>query len=210
MLAFLPFAAFTGTPKRAPARQWSDAELVEAMAQGDSDTALEAFYQRFGGLVMAVAQRILGSSAEAEEVAQEIVFELWRRAPQYESGRAAVSTWVATVARSRCLDAIRARNRRPKGSASLDQATIPPAPADLRPDEMAAQGQRRDLVRAALAELNDSQREVLELSYFAGLSHGEIAKRLEVPLGTVKSRILSGMRTLRRHLSDIASEEDAR
>ena len=90
----------------------ADRALVEAMAAGDSQGALSEFYARFGGVVMAVLQRILASQAEAEELLQEVFLELWRRAPSYDPGRAAVSTWVVTIARSRGIDALRARQRR--------------------------------------------------------------------------------------------------
>ncbi|HLU66453.1 MAG TPA: sigma-70 family RNA polymerase sigma factor [Kofleriaceae bacterium] len=185
-----------------------DAELVAAMAAGDSGAALEAFYRRFGGLVLGLAERILASRAEAEEVLQEIFFELWRRAPQYDPERASVTTWVATVARSRALDARRARARRPAGQAAgeASEQALGPAPAAERPDEQAASAQRRAAVRRALTRLSDEQRQALELAYYEGMSHSEIAERLSLPLGTVKSRILAAMKVLRGGLASLGKE----
>jgi RNA polymerase sigma-70 factor, ECF subfamily len=182
----------------------AEADLVARMAAGDTGAALEAFYQRFAGLVLTVTTRILSSRAEAEEVLQEIFFELWRRAPQYERGRASVTTWVLTIARSRALDARRARARRPSGGG--EESAIPPAPEEERPDERTLAQQRSVAVHAAIGRLTPEQREAVELAYFDGLSHSEISARLNLPLGTVKSRILSAMRLLRGGLAELGGE----
>jgi len=187
-------------PRPHPRERAEDAELVAAMAGGDSAGALERFYHRFGGLVLGVVQRILASRAESEEVLQEIFFELWRRAPQYDRERASVTTWVVTVARSRALDARRARARRPsaqKASGEGSEAMAAPAPEGDRPDLQTVASERREAVRSAIGRLSAEQREALELAYFEGLSHSEISERLGLPLGTVKSRILAAMKVLR-------------
>jgi RNA polymerase sigma-70 factor (ECF subfamily) len=180
-----------------------DIEIVRAMAAGDSGAALTRFYQRFAGTVMALLLRMLGSRAEAEELLQEVFIELWRRAGQYDPGRAAVSTWVVTIARSRALDALRARARR-GGDMHLSAEDVSmAAPSETRPDQMIASSSRNEAVHRALAEISEPQREVLELSYFEGLSHSEIAERLSLPVGTVKSRILGAMKTLRTVLAPV-------
>jgi len=135
--------------------------------------------------------------AEAEELLQEVFLELWRRAPQYDPKRAAVSTWVMTIARSRALDLLRAKKRRHADKQVPSEDAVLPAPSKDRPDELAAASQRSKAVREALGKLSDVQREVLELSYYGGYSHSEIATKLDIPLGTVKSRILAAMRVLR-------------
>jgi RNA polymerase sigma-70 factor (ECF subfamily) len=182
----------------------AEADLVARMAAGDTGAALEAFYRRFAGVVLAVANRILSSRAEAEEVLQEIFTELWRRAPQYERERASVTTWVLTVARSRALDALRARSRRPGGAG--EESAIAPAPDEERPDERALAQQRSAAVRSAIGRLTPDQRQAVELAYFDGLSHSEIAARLNLPLGTVKSRILSAMKLLRGGLAELGED----
>ena len=184
----------------------SDADLVAAMAAGDRDVALAAFLARFGGLVMAVALRILESRAEAEEVFQEIIIELWRRAPDYDPGRASVSAWVSTVARSRSLDAYRARSRRLPLDAGLSREESA-APAAERPDEKVDAFRRRQEVHSLLQALSAVQRQALELAYFHGLSHSEIAEFLDLPLGTIKSRVRAGVRALRHSLAELRGGE---
>jgi RNA polymerase sigma-70 factor (ECF subfamily) len=185
----------------ARARADEDVALVRAMADGDANEALTEFYERFSGIVMAVLNRILSSRAEAEELLQEVFLELWRRAPDYDRKRAAVSTWVVTIARSRGIDALRARQRRGGDRHQPVEDTPMRAPAHERPDERAAESQRSRAVHAAMAQLTDVQREALELSYFRGLSHSEIASQLAIPVGTVKSRIIAGMKVLRGALA---------
>jgi RNA polymerase sigma-70 factor (ECF subfamily) len=175
--------------------------MVQAMAAGDAGAALARFYDRFAGPAMALLQRVVGSRAEAEEILQDVFVELWRRAGEYDAARGAVSTWVMTVARSRALDALRARQRRGGGRQVPAEMVTLPAPAQDRPDELAVGRQRSEAVHEALAQLTDPQREALELSYFEGLSHSEIATRLGAPIGTVKSRISSAMKLLRGALA---------
>lgn len=184
-----------------------DAALVQRMARGDRGPALEEFYARYAGLAMALLLRILGSRAEAEELLQELFVELWRRAPQYDPARASVGTWVTTIARSRGLDALRARRRRFRDQEVPSDDVSVPAPADQRPDEQVSQSQRSEAVRAALADLSPDQRQVVEYSYFRGLSHTEIANELGIPVGTVKSRILAAMKLLREAMQKVGEAE---
>lgn len=199
----VPVAQAASTSPASQPTPQGDIEIVRAMAAGDSGGALTKFYQRFAGTVMGLLVRMLGSRAESEELLQEVFIELWRRAAQYDPGRASVSTWVVTIARSRALDALRARARR-GGDMHLQAEDISvAAPSEMRPDQMIASSSRSAAVHRALAEISAPQREVLELSYFEGLSHSEIAERLSLPVGTVKSRILGAMKTLRTVLAPV-------
>jgi RNA polymerase sigma-70 factor (ECF subfamily) len=176
-----------------------DAALVEAMAAGER-RALDELYGRYAARVMALLVRMLPSRAEAEERLQDVFLELWRRAPQYDRSRAAVSTWVITVARSRALDTLRSRARRRADAQVPSEDAQLAAPESDRPDRRAEEAMRRQRLARALEALSPEQRQVLDLSYFAGRSHSEIAAELALPLGTVKSRIIGGMKVLRQVL----------
>jgi RNA polymerase sigma-70 factor (ECF subfamily) len=177
------------------------ADLVAAMAAGNSGPPLNAFYAQYASTVLALLMKMLGSRAEAEEILQEVFVELWRRAPQYDSARGSVIAWVVTVARSRALDALRARTRRHGDSQMQFFSQKHGLGTDGgRADVLVSSTRWHQALRQAFKRLNEDQRAVLELSYFAGKSHGEIAEVLNLPVGTVKSRILAGMRELRTML----------
>lgn len=167
------------------------------MAAGDSDSALSAFYSQYGSMVLALLVKMLGSQAEAEEILQEVFVELWRRAPEYDRRRGSVVGWVVTVARCRALDALRARSRRHGDRRSEYSEGQVLVTEGGRPDVLVSSTRWHRALRQAFAKLNADQRAVLELSYFQGMSHGQIAEVLGLPVGTVKSRILAGMRSMR-------------
>ena len=185
----------------ADARPTDPKELVAAMAGGDSGAPLKEFYALYSSTVLALLMKMLGSRAEAEEILQDVFVELWRRAPQYDSSRAGVVAWVVTVARSRALDALRARKRR-HGNDQMQFFSQKHGPNTTggRPDVLVSSTRWHQALREAFKRLNEEQRSVLELSYFMGMSHGQIAETLNLPVGTVKSRILAGMRELRAML----------
>ena len=176
------------------------AEIVAAMAAGDSGPALNAFYQQYASMVLALLMKMLGSRAEAEEILQEVFVELWRRAPQYDPKRGSVVAWVVTVARCRALDAIRARSRRHGNKQSEYTEGDALVTEGRRPDVLVSSTRWHQALRQAFQRLSGEQRAVLELSYFQGMSHGQIADTLGLPVGTVKSRILAGMRSMRTML----------
>ncbi|HVO31304.1 MAG TPA: sigma-70 family RNA polymerase sigma factor [bacterium] len=178
-----------------------DAELLHRAARGEA-AALLALYDRHGGLVLALAQRILGNRDEAEEVMQEAFVRAWQEAESYDPSRAGFRAWICTIARNRALDLLRRRATADRvATASADPAPEPVA----SPESDVADARERERVRAALAALPGPQRQALEMAFFEGLTHTEIAEKLATPLGTVKTRIFDGMRRLRALLDGGAS-----
>ena len=181
----------------------ADSDLVATAARGD-EHGLGQLYDRYGAVLYAVAYRIVGQRADAEEVVLEAFAQAWREAPRFEAGRGSVAGWLTMIARSRALDLIRARSRRERitATAAADRPETPPAMGAFRADPASAveHDERRQQVRQALDTLSPPQRQAIELAYFEGLSQTEIAERLEEPLGTVKTRVRLGMQKLRECL----------
>jgi RNA polymerase sigma-70 factor (ECF subfamily) len=168
-----------------------DIELIEEAARGEAD-ALSALYDRFSGLLLTMAIRMLGDRAMAEDLVHDVFMEVWRNASRYDRSRGTVRTWVLVRLRSRALDRLRSASSRRE--VPTDDVTPREAAPDL---EDPALEPDRAAVRVALAELPEEQRKVLELSYFHGLSSSEIAERMGSPLGTVKSRTAAALAKLR-------------
>jgi RNA polymerase sigma-70 factor, ECF subfamily len=167
-----------------------DAALVTAMARGDRD-ALSRLYERHSGLLLGLAMRIVRDRREAEDLLHDVFLEAWRSAKDFDPKRGRVRTWLAIRMRSRALDLQKsARVSRNAGDGGLE----------LLVDDTANTSPDHARVRQALAELGPDQRKVLELAYFEGLSCTEIAARIEIPVGTVKSRVAAGLDRLRGHL----------
>lgn len=178
-----------------------DAELVHQLARGDSE-ALKILYDRYASHILALLQRMLGSAAEAEEQLQEVFVVLWREASRYDASRGSLRAWMYTMARRRALDVIRARGSRPQLGAEEDASSrMIAVRADETPELSASANQRASAVSQALLALPPKQREVLDLAYFQGLSQYEIAARLGVPVGTIKSRVRDAMIRLRTPLA---------
>jgi RNA polymerase sigma-70 factor (ECF subfamily) len=181
----------------------ADGELVARAAQGE-ERAIGALYDRYGAVLYAVAYRIVGQRADAEEVVVEALAQAWRDAARFEAGRGSVAGWLTMIARSRALDLVRARGRRDRitASAAADRPDTPLAMGEAGPDPGGAldHDERRRQVRQALETLSPPQRQAIELAYFEGLSQSEIAERLQEPLGTVKTRVRLGMQKLRECL----------
>lgn len=190
----------------------TDRDLIARAAAGDED-AVGTLYDRYGAVLYAVAYRVVGQRADAEEVVLEAFAQAWREAPKFDASRGSVPAWLTTIARSRALDLVRARTRRDRITASAAAGDPDRAPAmgswTGDPTARLDEGERRQQVAAALDELSPPQRQAIELAFFEGLSHSEIAERLHEPLGTVKTRLRLGMQKLRDTLRPFFFERGA-
>jgi len=176
-----------------------DRAAFDRMAAGDQD-ALAEIYDRHGRLVYSLAFRILRDQSDAEDVVQDVFSQAWRQASRYDASRGSVLGWLLTLTRSRAIDRLRGRRSRPEPStdeSALNSIPDPAAPADVQ----AASAAQATHLRAALDGLTVLQRVAIELAFYEGLTHAEIAERLELPLGTVKTRIRQGLLKLRDRLA---------
>jgi len=180
----------------------SDEALVALVARGD-DGALGELYDRYGRVAYGVALRVLRDATLAEDAVQEAFVALWRTAARFVPERARASTWLLTLVHRRAVDAVRHEQRR--RTEPLEQASDP---VTAGADDDALLRFERERVQSALAQLPDPQREALELAYFGGFTQAELADRLGQPLGTIKSRMFSGLRRLAELLGD-GEQEDA-
>ncbi len=176
----------------------ADRRAVERMALGD-EAALAGLYDRYAGPLYALACRIAGERADADEVVLDTFQQAWRDASRFRADRGSVAAWLTMICRSRALDLVRARGRRDRAvsravaAAADDAPAMGAGPAANDPES----GERRQVVAAALASLSGPQRQAIELAFFGGLSHSEIAETLNEPLGTIKTRVRLGMQKLR-------------
>jgi RNA polymerase sigma-70 factor (ECF subfamily) len=177
-----------------------DSYLVGRISAGDQQ-AFARFFDLHSPAVLGLLFRILGGRGEAEEVLQEVFLQVWQQADRYEPGRSTARGWLLMLARSRALDRLRrveARSRREHEAVS--DAAYPKVASPVG-TEMLESAERRERINAALNLLSAEQRKCIELAFFEGLTHSQIAEQLAAPLGTVKSRILLGMNKLRHALS---------
>lgn len=181
--------------------QSGDAELLSRLRMGDVE-ALETLYLRYSGYVYALALRVLANGQEAEEATQDVFWRLWKGQLEYRPERGRFSTWLFAVTRNRAVDALRRAGRRPSTQPLSGEA---PDDATDSPEETAYLGERRRQLATALGELPSAQRQALELCYFSGMTHREVAHELGEPLGTVKSRIKLGMAKIRQSLEGLES-----
>jgi RNA polymerase sigma-70 factor, ECF subfamily len=181
-------------------REDPERALMARVETRDAD-ALAELYDRIGGRLLGLAQRILGAGGEAEEVVQEVFLFAWRAASSFDPSRGSVLTWLLIATRSRAIDRLRAR--RPASRPEIRSLEEIPGegPAAADDVEKASSGRQWEtLCRSAIGKLPQDQRQALELAYFEGLTQQEIAARTATPLGTVKTRVRLGLMKLREHL----------
>lgn len=175
-----------------------DAALVRRLLQQDV-SAFEQLYDRHSRLVYGLLLRILQQAGTAEEVAQDVFLQLWRNAGQYDESRGPFVPWLLTLARNRALDTLRLKSERQRRREDQTEE-LPPVVAVPQYEKELDEKRRAEKVRALMASLNPQQKKAIELAYFEGLSHSEIAYTLKEPLGTVKSWIRNGLLRLKDEL----------
>ena len=182
----------------------SDEALVALVARGD-ESALGELYDRVWRVAYGIAYRVLRDDRLAEDAVQEGFLAAWRSAAAFRADRAKASTWIVTLVHRRAVDIVRREERR---RAEPLESESRPDPVDQTgsAEDAAWLGFERDRVQAALRALPDTQREAIELAYYGGYSQSELAERLGVPLGTIKSRMFAGLARLRELLDEAESE----
>lgn len=181
----------------------TDEALVTAIARSADRNAFRELFQRYAGRIKGFLMKGGARGDQAEEIAQDVMVTIWRKAASFDPDKAGAATWIFTIARNRRIDVIR-RERRPEP----DPEDPLYKPDDPMTPQQALAGQERDRrVREALDDLSDEQRQIVRLSFFIGLSHGEIAQKLDIPLGTVKSRTRLAFARLRSALGVEFSDE---
>ena len=180
-------------------RQQSMADLLRRIAAQSDIDAFRELYEAFGPRVKSYMMRHGADSGTAEELAQETLLSVWRKAGMYAADKGSATTWIFTIARNLRID----RLRREFAWQELPEGHDETASDDVSPDEQVSDRERQTRVQAALAELPADQHQVVTLSYLEGLSHSEIAERLGVPLGTVKSRMRLAYQKMRECVDDL-------
>ena len=170
----------------------ADSELLQRVSQGDQ-TAMASLYDRYSRIVYSVALRVLHDPFEAEDVMQEVLMQVWRGAPSFMVGRGSLGGWLVVVARNRAIDVLRRRHP----SDPVDEVVLPAA-ADLASE--AEQNTLMGKLRTIMQELPPEQQKSVEMAFFEGLTHSEIAEKTGDPLGTVKTRIRLALISLRKAL----------
>lgn len=176
----------------------SDVELIQSLRAGRQE-ALTIIYDRYSSLVYTVALKFLKQTAEAEDLTQEIFFNFWRQ-DKFDPNRAALSTYLCIMTRSRALNRLASHSSRQRSLQRLRHAL--PDRTTVTPLEKASLADQQSTIRQALSQLSSQHRQILEMNFYQGISHAEIARQLNIPLGTVKTRARKGLMQLRQHLGD--------
>jgi len=182
-------------PQTAPSGLSHEAAWLRQIAERDSQ-ALADLYARFSPGLLALARRILGTTADAEEVLQEVFVHVWNHAERYDPKRSSVSTWLVLLTRSRAIDRLRSRKVVDRTHEAAHLESPPEDTSPTGPDAVLTE-ERRRRVKEELTKLPPEQRQVLEMAFYDGLTQTEIAAKADLPLGTVKTRTLLAMKKLR-------------
>ena len=185
-----------------PGAEPIDETLLARIAGGDS-SALGELYDRYARIAIAVAYRVLGEHGAAEDVVQEAFLAIWRRVDSFDASRGTARSWLLTIVRNGAVDRRRGRHARTLQDATLDDVAFRLATPGEETFDTVATSVEAERVRNALATLPPDQREAIELAYFGGLTHQEIAQRTGTPLGTIKGRMRLGLHKLRASLDDL-------
>ena len=186
----------------------TDEALVALVARGD-EAALAELYDRMARIAFGLAFRVLRDERHAEDAVQEAFLAVWRTASSFRAERAKASTWILTLVHRRAVDLVRREERRRTEPLS-DEIRARDRPSTETAEEAAWLRFERERVQSALERLPDVQREAIELAYYGGFSQAELAERLGVPLGTIKSRMFAGLARLRELLDDSTQERSWR
>lgn len=180
-----------------------DDEVLIRLIEADNANSLGELYDRYHRLIFSLALNIVGDSGSAEEITLDVFTLIWRKASTYNPEKAKVSTWMTTITRNRSIDVLRRWGSRPE-RLSLDLFQIPSSqlPLDDTLEEDAQAALLKERVREAISQLPEDQKEALQMAYFKGYTHRQIAEVLDQPLGTVKTRIRLAMGKLRKILID--------
>lgn len=182
----------------------SDAQLVVAVAQGEQQ-ALAELYRRHGGATLALASRLLNDRSSAQDVVQEVFIHLWNQPQQFDANRGALRSWLMMKAHTKAVDALRSsQSRSNREHREINDRSAGSYDLELQVWDLAV----ADRVKCALSELSETERRAVDLAYFGGYSYREVAEILDQPEGTIKSRIRSGLKVMRRHLLDLGHDHD--
>lgn len=176
-----------------------DTELIQNLRAGQHD-ALGVLYERYSNLVYTVALKVLNQPSEAEDLTQEVFLNFWKQ-EKFDPDRSALSTYLCVMVRSRALNKLASLSSRQRSLDRLQQVT-PTTSTTPTPLEQASLAEQEQVLQQALAQLSEKQRQVLEMNYYRGMSHTEIAQSLNLPLGTVKTNARQGLLKLRKQLGD--------
>ncbi len=187
---------------KAPVPEQDWAMLVQSIAEGDQ-LALHALYERAHRIVFTLAMRIAANRETAEEITIDVFHDVWRSASRYDAAAGTVLAWIMNQARSRAIDRLRFESRKKR---SADGHVQPEAEVVADPRDVLEWRQQGEALRAALTTLTPDERQSIETTFFGGLTHAEAAERLNQPLGTIKTRIRSGLHKLRRALAEEAEK----